>query len=504
MAQVPVAGIIVGSLCGAVVLAGLAFLLYRVYRRKCGARMRYERLGGMQKQPAPAVQIDGKSLATPSVRYVCLKTVPFTLPPAPIPRERIGGFTFPPPNCMPDMLDQPDMRGSAERRPSVTMERRPSYAGCQVPIINQDQQKIMSSSSSAYDQEDGRRDSVGTLSLCSADSAEGGSPTHNTSSPRINNRRPSATEMMSPPVGAFVLGGLNPELYKLQDEEEESNYPDDHIGRIWFAVEYELESERLVVSLIKSKNLPSRTLGNANQCDPLVKVFLLPEERRHLQSKVKRKTCNPRFDESFVFQVTFKALQQRTLRLSVYDVDRSKKHRLIGHSTYPLKDMDYEAHQKVVMWLDLEKEVTEQSASSETGDIHFSLNYNNTNERLTVVMAEGKGFKMLDGFQHVDSYVKVSLMNIGKVVKAKKTEIIKKNPSPTFNESFHFKLPPDGLDMYSISVAVMQHAPGVKGDKQIGRVVVGPFMYARGKELEHWNDMVSHPKEPISQWHSLT
>lgn len=66
-------------------------------------------------------------------------------------------------------------------------------------------------------------------------------------------------------------------------------------------------------------------------------------------------------------------------------------------------------------------------------------------------------------FWLTDSYVKVSLMNIGKVVKAKKTEIIKKNPSPTFNESFHFKLPPDGLDMYSISVAVMQHAPGVKG-----------------------------------------
>ncbi|XP_054773392.1 synaptotagmin-15-like [Lytechinus pictus] len=305
-------------------------------------------------------------------------------------------------------------------------------------------------------------------------------------------------------MGAFVLGGLNPELYKLQDEEEESDFADDHIGRIWFAVEYELESERLVVSLIKSKNLPSRTLGSANQCDPLVKVFLLPEERRHLQSKVKRKTCNPKFDESFVFQVTFKALQQRTLRLSVYDVDRSKKHRLIGHCTYPLKDMDYEAHQKVVMWLDLEKEVNEQPASSETGDIHFSLNYNNTNERLTVVIAEGRGFKMLDAFQHVDSYVKVSMMNIGKVVKAKKTEVVKKNPSPTFNESFHFKLPPDGLDMYSILVAVMQHAPGVKGDKQIGRVVVGPFMYARGKELEHWNDMVSHPKESISQWHSLT
>ena len=48
-----------------------------------------------------------------------------------------------------------------------------------------------------------------------------------------------------------MLGGLNPELYKLQDEEEGTDFPDDHIGRIWFAVEYELESERLVVSLIK-------------------------------------------------------------------------------------------------------------------------------------------------------------------------------------------------------------------------------------------------------------
>lgn len=61
----------------------------------------------------------------------------------------------------------------------------------------------------------------------------------------------------------------------------------------------------------------------------------------------------------FISQVTFKALQQRTLRLSVFDVDRSKKHRLIGHAMYPLKDLDYETHQKVVMWLDLEKEVNE-------------------------------------------------------------------------------------------------------------------------------------------------
>lgn len=62
--------------------------------------------------------------------------------------------------------------------------------------------------------------------------------------------------------------------------------------------------------------------------------------------------------------MTFRALQQRTLRLSVYDVDRSKRHKLIGHALFPLKDLDYETHQKVVMWLDLEKKEQEVSTTS--------------------------------------------------------------------------------------------------------------------------------------------
>ena len=36
----------------------------------------------------------------------------------------------------------------------------------------------------------------------------------------------------------------------------------------------------------------------------------MPDERRYLQSKFKKKTCNPKFEESFVFQV-------RTCRLCV-------------------------------------------------------------------------------------------------------------------------------------------------------------------------------------------
>lgn len=37
----------------------------------------------------------------------------------------------------------------------------------------------------------------------------------------------------------------------------------------------------------------------------------------------------------------------------------------------------------------------------------------------------------------------------------------------------------------------------------LGRVVVGPFMYTRGKELEHWNEMINKPKELVKRWHAL-
>lgn len=96
-----------------------------------------------------------------------------------------------------------------------------------------------------------------------------------------------------------MVGTINPELYKLPEDNSETNFPEGCLGRLWFSVEYQQEAERLLVGLIKAQRLqaPSET------CSPLVKLHLLPDERRFLQSKIKCKTANPQFDEHFVFQV---------------------------------------------------------------------------------------------------------------------------------------------------------------------------------------------------------
>ncbi|XP_014795825.1 PREDICTED: synaptotagmin-15 isoform X1 [Calidris pugnax] len=297
-------------------------------------------------------------------------------------------------------------------------------------------------------------------------------------------------------AGAYIVGTINPELYKFPEDKSETDFPEGNIGRLWFSVEYEQESERLLVSLIKVRKLQPP----ADSCSPFVKIYLLPDERSYLQSKTKRKTLNPHFDENFVFQVSSKMLFQRTLKFLVYHVDKQKKHHLLGQVVFPLKNETLTDDNKLVIWRDLEKENLEPP--SEYGDIQFSLSYNDYLGRLTVVVLRARGLKFQEESHAAGVYVKVSLMNHNKFSKSKKTAAVLGSPNPVYNETFSFKTDQTELDTTSLNLSVLQ---SIKGEKThlLGRVVVGPFMYTRGKELEHWNEMINKPKELVKRWHAL-
>lgn len=47
-----------------------------------------------------------------------------------------------------------------------------------------------------------------------------------------------------------------------------------------------------------------RPITNVSQRS-FCRIYLMPDERRYLQTKYKKKTCNPVFDETYVFQVKF-------------------------------------------------------------------------------------------------------------------------------------------------------------------------------------------------------
>ncbi|KAK2141170.1 hypothetical protein LSH36_1148g00001 [Paralvinella palmiformis] len=293
------------------------------------------------------------------------------------------------------------------------------------------------------------------------------------------------------------LGSIDPSLYKYHDTDDDYELPDYHIGRIWFRVQYERETEKLLVTLIKARNLPSRSLSHGNTCDPFVRLYLLPDERRYLQSKCKKKTCNPNYNEDFIFQVPQRMFRERVLKFTVFDVH--KRQRVVGHATYPLQDHNPE--ESAYVWRDLERELTDTTLGR--GEIKVSLTYNPHYERITVGVYEGRNIKQVVDRELPDFYMRVNLLIQSRVTKTKRTAVIRHTCNPVFNESFNFKLTQNQLDSASVTINAIQ-VYGATKDKCTGRVVLGSFMFARGKELDHWNEMISNKLQRISRWHALT
>ena len=75
---------------------------------------------------------------------------------------------------------------------------------------------------------------------------------------------------------------------------------------------------------------------------------------------------------SFSFkQVPNKNVEQRIVKVTVLDSDRGKHHIVIGHSFFPLKDIDLTSNEMVVLWKDLAKD-----AEDVVSIIQFSLSLN--------------------------------------------------------------------------------------------------------------------------------
>ena len=56
----------------------------------------------------------------------------------------------------------------------------------------------------------------------------------------------------------------------------------------------------LTLRIIRAVDLAARDFGGTS--DPYVRIMLLPDKKRRLQTNVKRKNLNPRWNEVFAFE----------------------------------------------------------------------------------------------------------------------------------------------------------------------------------------------------------
>ncbi|XP_064077572.1 synaptotagmin-9-like [Macrobrachium nipponense] len=151
--------------------------------------------------------------------------------------------------------------------------------------------------------------------------------------------------------------------------------------------------------------------------------------------------------------ITAKELEERALKLTFFDVDRDKKHQVIGHVLFMLKDLaPWEG--KRMLRRDLEREVS--LSPRDLGQLEVSLCYNNNLERLTVTVGSAKQLKVDEDIRQDKNefQARVALMQQTKMNKTKKTAVVKGTDSPSFNESFNFKVAPDALDTTAVCIHI--------------------------------------------------
>ena len=72
------------------------------------------------------------------------------------------------------------------------------------------------------------------------------------------------------------------------------------LGRIQFSVGYSFQDSTLTVKILTGQELPAKDFSGTS--DPFVKLYLLPDKKHKLETKVKRKNLNPRWNETFLFE----------------------------------------------------------------------------------------------------------------------------------------------------------------------------------------------------------
>uniref|UniRef100_G1N011 Synaptotagmin-7 n=1 Tax=Meleagris gallopavo TaxID=9103 RepID=G1N011_MELGA len=289
--------------------------------------------------------------------------------------------------------------------------------------------------------------------------------------------------LIGAPHSAGVEPGLSPGS---EDDEGHDGSNRENLGRIQFSVGYNFQESTLTVKIMKAQELPAKDFSGTS--DPFVKIYLLPDKKHKLETKVKRKNLNPHWNETFLFEgFPYEKVVQRVLYLQVLDYDRFSRNDPIGEVSIPLNKVDLTQMQ--TFWKDLKP----------CRELLLSLCYNPSANSIVVNIIKARNLKAMDIGGTSDPYVKVWLMYKDKRVEKKKTVVMKRCLNPVFNESFSFDIPTERLRETTIVITVMDKDRLSRNDVigKVGHRCSGPG------EVKHWKDMIARPRQAVAQWHQL-
>ncbi|KXJ11752.1 synaptotagmin-1 [Exaiptasia diaphana] len=272
-------------------------------------------------------------------------------------------------------------------------------------------------------------------------------------------------------------------------------------GMVKFTLEYHEEFQKLLVTLIQGVNVVGRDFWDTVDC--YVTLNIEPEFSEEHKTKVVKRKLHPDFNETFEFSVEFAALKEKTLVMTVWEIDKYTRHHVIGHVREKLDHVV-----KVNHVYGVDRQIKEHRTDQiQLGEILFSLCYLPTAERLTIVIMKARNLnppyeQWRSGPRPLNPFVKVVLLFDGHKIKKKKTSSRHQDRNPVYNDAMMFDIPIQLLHRIIFVLSVADKMAGNTRSDVIGRVVIGSPTI--GEALSHWQQMLVSPRRPIAAWHRLT
>ncbi|KAH8418159.1 hypothetical protein KR009_006704 [Drosophila setifemur] len=320
----------------------------------------------------------------------------------------------------------------------------------------------------------------------------------NLRTPLIGGSAATQTKAQSVSTGGSAVDGTTKDSanksISMTDMYMDSADSSENVGQIHFSLEYDFQNTTLILKVLQGKELPAKDLSGTS--DPYVRVTLLPDKKHRLETKIKRRTLNPRWNETFYFEgFPIQKLQSRVLHLHVFDYDRFSRDDSIGEVFLPLCQVDFAGKQS--FWKALKP-----PAKDKCGELLSSLCYHPSNSILTLTLIKARNLKAKDINGKSDPYVKVWLQFGDKRMEKRKTPIFTCTLNPVFNESFSFNVPWEKIRECSLDVMVMDF-DNIGRNELIGRILLAGKNGSGASETKHWQDMISKPRQTVVQWHRL-
>lgn len=251
-----------------------------------------------------------------------------------------------------------------------------------------------------------------------------------------------------------------------------------------------------------SSRTPSPALTLPSDPDTFVLLFLIPLKEQSFFSSMKPKSSSPKFNETFEFVgILPEEIRRQSLVFRFYNKTKQNE---LGIMIMPLEDAD-------MYGVDLQKPITPIDAASKTielqdydshGEVLVSLVHDPTEGLISGIVLKARNLQKMDIGGLSDPYVKINLLHKGERIGKWKSTIKKKTLTPIYNESFQFRVSGMDLNYVKLQLIVLDHDVLGTNDMMGGMEFGTRTEHSTGRN--HWNEIMSSPRNQFCYWHSLT